>query len=139
MKKFTSLLFIFLLPLLCTAQRGKTGDQTFAHVFPADVESEVSTSMLEVTNEVEHDVIVLLRDQNRKYMRHAYIRNGGSFIFKNLPMTRIFVQFKSKEFYFEQRERTNINFNEKHTFHFFYDASQDGNYFKISEEEFFKL
>ena len=129
----------FLISFTALSQRGKTGDQTFAYRFPQDVISEVSTSMLVVTNEVEHDVIVLLRDQNKNYLRHAYIRKGAKFTFRQLPLTRVFVQFKSLEFYFEQRERTNINFNEKHTFHFFYDASQDGNYFKITEEEFFKL
>lgn len=132
------LFLLLMIPFFCFSQRGKTGDQTYAYRFPADVISEVSTSMLEVTNEVEHDVIVLLRDQNKKYLRHVYIRQGAAFTFKQLPLTRIFVQFKSLEFYFEQRERTHINFNEKHTFHFFYDASADGNYFKITEEEFFK-
>ena len=60
------------------------------------------------------------------------------YVFEKLPITRLYVQFKSKAFYFEDRERTNINFGEKHTFTFFFDASKMGNYFKITEEEFFK-
>ena len=58
------------------------------------------------------------------------------FTLKNLPITRIYVQFKSLEFYFEDKKVCN-NFGEKNIF-FFYDASMDGNYFEISEEEFFK-
>ena len=90
------------------------------------------------SNNVDHDVIVLIRDQSKKYLRHTYIRNGDFFTFKNVPITRLYVQFKSLEFFFEDRERTVINFGEKHTFNFFYDASMEENYFKISEEEFFK-
>lgn len=130
-------LLVLILPLVSFAQRGKTGDKTYAYRFPADVVNEVSNAMLVVKNEVEHDVIVLLRDQRRKYLRHVYIRKNQEYTFKELPLTRIFVQFKSLEFYFEQRERTHINFGEKHTFHFFYDASLEGNYFKITEAEFF--
>ena len=89
-------------------------------------------------NTVEHDIIVLIRDQYRKYVRHVYIRNGERFTLKNLPITRIYVQFKSLEFYFEDKKVSVINFGEKNIFTFFYDASMEGNYFEISEEEFFK-
>ena len=42
-----------------------------------------------------------------------------------------------KEFFYEDKEKTVINFGEKHTFTFFYDASVEGNFIVISEEEFF--
>lgn len=89
-------------------------------------------------NEVDHDIIVLVRDQNKKYLRHVYIRNKEKFTFKDLPITRLYVQFKSKDFYFEDKERTVINFGEKHTFNFFFDPTQLQNYIQITEEEFFK-
>ena len=133
---------LFLFFLLCTSlafsQRGKTGDSTFAHRFPDDVFNTVSNASLEMVNEVDHDIIVVIRDQNKKYLRYVYIRNLERFTFDKLPITRLYVQFKSKEFYYEDRERTNINYGEKHTFNFFFDASKMGNYYQITEEEFFK-
>ena len=123
---------------LAFSQRGKTGDKTFENRFSPDVLSEVSNSSLLLINEVDHDIIVLIRDQNKKYLRHVYIRNNDQYVFKDLPITRLYIQFKSKEFFYEDRERTNINYGERHTFNFFFDASKVGNYYQITEEEFFK-
>ena len=91
-----------------------------------------------MVNEVDHDIIVLVRDQEKKYLRHVYIRNNDEYTFSELPITRLYVQFKSKKFYFEDKDLTVINFGEKHTFSFFFDPKQIQNYFKISVEEFFK-
>ena len=91
-----------------------------------------------MVNEVDHDIIVSVRDQEKKFLRHVYIRNNDQYTFEKLPITRLYVQFKSKDFFYEDRERTNINFGEKHTFNFFFDASKMGNYYQITEEEFFK-
>lgn len=138
MKKTTLIFAILLFTSSVFAQRGKTGDKTFSHRFPPEVFNTVSNASLVLVNEVDHDIIVLIRDQEKKYLRHVYIRNNDTYIFKDLPITRLYVQFKSKDFFYEDLDRTAINFGEKHTFNFFFDASQIGNYFQISEEEFFK-
>ena len=138
MKKTTLIFAILLITGSVFAQRGKTGDKTFSHRFPPEVFNTVSNASLVLVNEVDHDIIVLIRDQEKKYLRHVYIRNNDTYIFKDLPITRLYVQFKSKDFFYEDLDRTAINFGEKHTFNFFFDASQIGNYFQISEEEFFK-
>jgi hypothetical protein len=132
-----TLIFI-LVSTLVFSQRGNTGDKTFAQRLPEDVFNSVSNASLKMINEVDHDIIVLVRDQNKKYLRHVYIRNKEKFTFKDLPITRLYVQFKSKDFYFEDKERTVINFGEKHTFNFFFDPTQLQNYIQITEEEFFK-
>ncbi len=132
------IILILIFPFLLFSQRGETGDEVFKDKFPPNVYNRVSNSSLTISNNVDHDVIVLIRDQAKKYLRHTYIRNGDFFTFRDIPITRLYVQFKSLEFFFEDRERTVINFGEKHTFNFFYDASMEGNYFRISEEEFFK-
>ena len=138
MKKTTLIFAILIITSSVFAQRGKTGDKTFSHRFPPEVFNTVSNASLVLVNEVDHDIIVLIRDQEKKYLRHVYIRNNDTYIFKDLPITRLYVQFKSKDFFYEDLDRTAINFGEKHTFNFFFDASQIGNYFQISEEEFFK-
>ena len=133
-----TLLVLFLSSTLLFSQRGRTGDKTFENRFPEDVSNSVSNASLELVNEVDHDIIVVIRDQRKKYVRHVYIRNREKFIFDKLPISRIYVQFKSKEFFFEDFERTTINFGDKHKFNFFFDPSQKENYFRITEEEFFK-
>ena len=133
-----TLLVLFLSSTLLFSKRGRTGDKTFENRFPEDVSNSISNATLELVNEVDHDIIVVIRDQRKKYVRHVYIRNREKFIFDKLPISRIYVQFKSKEFFFEDFERTTINFGDKHKFNFFFDPSQEENYFRITEEEFFK-
>tara|TARA_B100001059_G_scaffold75841_1_gene73404 strand:- start:1436 stop:1852 length:417 start_codon:yes stop_codon:yes gene_type:complete len=120
------------------AQRGETGDKTFAYRFPEEVINKYTSSSLLVVNTVDHDIIVCVRDQRKKYLNHVYIRNKESYLFKGLPISRIFLQYKSKEFFYEDKQNTVINFGERHTFSFYYDASKAGNFIVISEEDFFK-
>ena len=137
MNKIT-LIVLILSSTLLFSQRGKTGDKTFENRFPENVFNSVSNASLELVNEVDHDIIVVIRDQRKKYVRHAYIRNNEKYTFEKLPISRIYVQFKSKEFFFEDLERTTINFGDKQKFNFFFDPTQKENYFRITEEEFFK-
>ena len=134
------IIFLILTFTVCPifSQRGETGDKTFKNRFPDEVFNAISSSSLELINDVDHDIIVVIRDQRKKFLRHVYIRNNEKFTFEKLPITRLYVQFKSKEFYFEDLERTTINYGDKHRFNFFFDPSQAENYFKITEEEFFK-
>ena len=123
MNKIT-LIVLILSSTLLFSQRGKTGDKTFENRFPENVFNSVSNASLELVNEVDHDIIVVIRDQRKKYVRHAYIRNNEKYTFDKLPISRIYVQFKSKEFFFEDFERTTINFGDKHKFNFFFDPTQ---------------
>jgi hypothetical protein len=133
-----SLIVCFIMiAFLAFSQRGKTGDKTFEDRFPEDALT-FSSASLKMVNEVDHDIIVLVRDQEKKYLRHVYIRNNDEYTFSDLPITRLYVQFKSKEFYFEDKELTVVNFGERHTFNFFFDPTQIQNYIMITEDEFFK-
>ena len=77
--KSMRILFILILTTsLVFAQRGKTGDKTFSHRFPADITNEVSGSSLEILNTVEQDIIIVIRDQYKKYLRHVYVRTNQS-------------------------------------------------------------
>ena len=40
--------------------------------------------------------------------------------------------------YFEDFERTTINYGDQHIFNFYFDPREKENYFLITEEEFFK-
>ena len=132
------LLLLLVVPVCVYSQRGKTGDNTFADRFPADVIAPISNTSLLVKNTVDHDIIVCVRDQYKKYLNHIYIRNNDEYLFTGLPISRIYLQYKSREFYFEDLEKTFIDYGAKHTFTFFYDASMEGNFLIIDEDDFFK-
>ena len=53
---------------LAFSQRGKTGDKTFADRFPQDALT-LSSASLKMVNEVDHDIIVLVRDQEKKFLQ----------------------------------------------------------------------
>ncbi|CAI8181609.1 MAG: Uncharacterised protein [Flavobacteriaceae bacterium] len=130
--------FLMLLTQVLFAQRGQTGDKTFADRYPEDVVNPIAKTYLLVKNTVDHDIIVCVRDQYKNYLNHVYIRNKDEYLFTGMPISRVYLQYKSKEFYFEDTQKTVINFGERHTFTFFYDASMEGNFMVISEEDFFK-
>ena len=136
--KYTFLAILLILPITILAQRGETGDKTFADRFPQDVVAPISNTFLLVKNTVDHDIIVCVRDQYKKYLNHVYIRNNEEYLFTGLPISRVYLQYKSKEFYFEDLQKTVINYGERHTFTFFYDASMEGNFMVIEEDDFFK-
>ena len=136
--KYIFLAALLFTPLSMKAQRGKTGDKTFANLFPPDVIVPISNTFLLVKNTVDHDIIVCVRDQYKKYLNHVYIRNNEEYLFTGLPISRVYLQYKSKEFYFEDLQKTVINYGERHTFTFFYDASMEGNFMVIEEDDFFK-
>lgn len=139
-RSFKHLLFslFFVFSLSISAQRGKTGDKTFANRYPEDVIDPISNTFLLVKNTVDHDIIVCIRDQYKYYLNHVYIRNNEEYQFTGLPISRVYLQYKSKEFYFEDLQNTVINFGERHIFTFFFDSSMEGNFLTISEEDFFK-
>jgi hypothetical protein len=136
--KYTFLAILLTLPITILAQRGETGDKTFVDRFPPDVVAPISNTFLLVKNTVDHDIIVCVRDQYKKYLNHVYIRNNEEYLFTGLPISRVYLQYKSKEFYFEDLQKTVINYGERHTFTFFYDASMEGNFMVIEEDDFFK-
>ena len=136
--KYTFLAILLAFPLTIQAQRGVTGDKTFTDRFPPDIVAPISNSFLLVKNTVDHDIIVCVRDQYKKYLNHIYIRNNEEYLFTGLPISRVYLQYKSKEFYFEDLQKTVINYGERHTFIFFYDASMVGNFMVINEDVFFE-
>ena len=110
-----------------------------AEIKGVDLSLSVSASDLQIIHTaIVQNLVVVIRDQRKKFIRHVYIRNNDQYTFDKLPITRLYVQFKSKEFFFEDLERTTVNYGDRHKFNFFFDPSQDGNYFRITDKEFFK-
>ena len=55
----------------------------------------ISNTFLLVKNTVDHDIIVCVRDQYKKYLNHVYIRNNEEYLFTGLPISRVYLQYKS--------------------------------------------
>ena len=68
MKNFLTFSFM-MCAILAFSQRGMTGDKTFKNRFPAEVFNEVSNASLVLINEVDHDIIVSVRDQEKNFLR----------------------------------------------------------------------
>ena len=58
---------------LAFSQRGITGDKTFSSRFPEDKFNDISNASLEIVNEVDHDIIVVIRDQRKKNISVTFI------------------------------------------------------------------
>ena len=54
------IIIILIFPFLLFSQRGETGDEVFKNKFPPNVYNRVSNSSLTISNNVDHDVIVLI-------------------------------------------------------------------------------
>ena len=83
---------------LAFSQRGITGDKTFSSRFPEDKFNDISNASLEIVNEVDHDIIVVIRDQRKKYIRHVYIRNKEKFRFDNYLLRAYMFNLSQKNF-----------------------------------------
>ena len=134
--KLYFLVLFFFFSFSSIAQRGETGDKTFADRYPPDVNNQTTSTYLKVKNTFDHDIIVCIRDQNKKYLNHIYIRNKDEYVFTDLPISRIYVQYKSKEFFFEDKTFTVINFGERHTFSFFLMLLKQGIFLGLRRRNF---
>ena len=138
MKKY---LFLFIL-LVCNivfAQRPATGEKIFSHKYPSEQINRVSFSSLTVSNTINDDIIVTLRDGGRHYISHVYIRANESYTFENLPVGHFVYQYHNLKMYYESPERIPIYLNNKEFLTFYYSAAAKKIIgFEITEEEFFK-
>ena len=115
--KFSCLVLFFLFSHSLIAQRGQTGDKTFADRYPPDVNNQTTSTYLKVENTVDHDIIVCIRDQNKKYLNHVYIRNNDEYVFTNYQYQE-FMFSTNQEFFL--RNKTFLDCpGEPHIFIFF--------------------
>ena len=47
-----------------------------------------------LTNEIDHDIIALVRGQYDEYLRYVYIRTKEEHIFVDMPITRFYVNLR---------------------------------------------
>lgn len=138
MKKYV-FLFILIVSNYVFAQRPFTGEKIFSNKFPLEQINRVSFSSLTVSNTINDDIIVILRDGARHYISHVYIRAKDSFTFENLPVGHFVYQYHNLKMYFESPHRIPIYLNNKEFLDFYYSAGAKKIIgFEISQQEFFK-
>ena len=138
MKKYL-ILFLLFGSNYVLAQRPTTGEKIFNDRYPAEKINLVSFSSLTVSNTINDDVIVTLRDGGRHYISHVYIRANEHYTFENLPVGHFVYQYHNLKMYYESPKRIPIYLNTEEFLRFYYSAGAKKIIgFEISEEEFFK-
>ena len=138
MKKYI-FLFILFVSNYVFAQRPVTGEKIFSHKYPSEQVNKISFSSLTVSNTINDDIIVTLRDGGRHYISHVYIRANECYTFENLPVGHFVYQYHNLKIYYESPERIPIYLNNKEFLNFYYSAAAKKIIgFEITEEEFFK-
>ncbi len=121
------------------AQRPTTGEQIFKDKFPEEQLNFVSNASLVVSNTIDDDLIVVLRDGGYHYISHVYVRAHDAFVFENLPVGHFVYQYFNLKTYFESPFRIPIYLNYEETLDFYYSTGAKKIIgFEITEEEFFK-
>jgi hypothetical protein len=138
MKKDTLLLILIGINFIF-AQRPLTGEKIFKDKFPSEQINKVSFSTLTVSNTVNDDMIVTLRDGGRHYISHVYVRANESYIFENLPVGHFVYQYHNLKTYFESPERIPVYLNTDEFLEFYYSTGAKKIIgFEITKEEFFQ-
>jgi len=138
MKPLLSLIFC----LICCnlfGQRPKTGKKIYLEKYPLEQINYVSNASLVVSNTVDEDMIVVLRDGGYHFISHVYLRAYDSYVFENLPVGHFVYQYYNLKNYYESPERIPINLDSEQYLDFYYSTGAKKIIgFEITEEEFFR-
>lgn len=138
MKKYI-VLFFLVVGHYVSAQRPLTGEKIFSDKFPPEQINTVSFSSLTVSNTIDDDIIVTLRDGGRHYVSHVYIRAKETYTFEDLPVGHFVYQYHNLKMYYESPERIPIHLNNEDFLSFYYSTGAKKIIgFEITKEEFFK-
>ena len=138
MKRLQAIIFLLLCGVMF-GQRPQTGDKIYQERYPAEQMNYVSNASLVVSNTIDDDMIVVLRDGGYHFISHVYVRAHDSYVIKNLPVGHFIYQYFNLETYFESPERIPIDIESEQYLNFFYSTGAKKIIgFEISEEAFFQ-
>ncbi len=136
-----SLIIIFLLSggFFCYSQRPFTGQKIFEKQYPVEQINKLANASLLVSNTLNEDIILTLRDGGRHYITHIYVRAFQEFEIEDLPVGHFVYQYHNLKRYYESPERIPIGLNEQGYLDFFFSGGATKIIgFEITKEEFFK-
>ena len=138
MKKILIIL-IFLFSFFNYSQRPLTGPKIFKKQYPIEQTNKLTNASLLVSNTLNEDIILTLRDGGRHYITHVYVRAFQEFEIEDLPVGHFVYQYHNLKRYFESPERIPIGLNEQGKLDFFFSGGATKIIgFEITKEEFFK-
>ena len=138
MKNFFVVVF-FLISFFSFSQRPITGQKIFKKKYPLEQINKLTNASLLVSNTLNEDIILTLRDGGRHYITHVYVRAFQEFEIEDLPVGHFVYQYHNLKRYYESPERIPIGLNEQGYLDFFFSGGATKIIgFEISKEEFFK-
>ena len=138
MKKLL-IIFIFLFSFFNYSQRPLTGQKIFKKQYPIEQINKLTNASLLVSNTLNEDIIITLRDGGRHYITHVYVRAFQEFEIEDLPVGHFVYQYHNLKRYYESPERIPIGLNEQGYLDFFFSGGATKIIgFEIKKEEFFK-
>ena len=132
-------IFGFLICFFSFSQRPLTGQKIFKKQYPVEQINKLANASLLVSNTLDEDIILTLRDGGRHYITHVYVRAFQEFEIEDLPVGHFVYQYHNLKRYYESPERIPIGLNERGFLDFFFSGGATKIIgFEISKEEFFK-
>ena len=133
------IILIFLFGLISYSQRPLTGQKIFKKQYPVEQINKLTNASLLVSNTLNEDIILTLRDGGRHYITHVYVRAFQEFEIEHLPVGHFVYQYHNLKRYYESPERIPIGLNERGFLDFFFSGGATKIIgFEITKEEFFK-
>ena len=133
------IILIFLIGLVSYSQRPFTGQKIFKKQYPVEQINKLTNASLLVSNTLNEDIILTLRDGGRHYITHVYVRAFQEFEIEDLPVGHFVYQYHNLKRYYESPERIPIGLNERGFLDFFFSGGATKIIgFEITKEEFFK-
>ena len=121
------------------SQRPITGQKIFKKQYPVEQINKLTNASLLISNTLNEDIILTLRDGGRHYITHVYVRAFQEFEIEDLPVGHFVYQYHNLKRYYESPERIPIDLNERGFLDFFFSGGATKIIgFEISKEEFFK-
>ncbi len=133
------IILILLFSFLNYSQRPLTGQKIFKKQYPIEQINKLTNASLLVSNTLNEDIILTLRDGGRHYITHVYVRAFQEFEIEDLPVGHFVYQYHNLKRYYESPERIPIGLNEQGSLDFFFSGGATKIIgFEITREEFFK-
>ena len=130
---------LFFFSFLAVSQRPLTGEKIFKNKYPNEQINLLAEATLLVSNSLEDDIIVTLRDGGGHYITHLYLRAFEKYLIQNLPVGHFIYQYHNLKLFYESPERIPIIVGSKAYLDFYFSAgSKRVIGFEISKDDFFR-
>tara|TARA_A100001015_G_C14421914_1_gene493241 strand:- start:32 stop:460 length:429 start_codon:yes stop_codon:yes gene_type:complete len=132
-------IILFFSSFFSVSQRPLTGEKIFKNKYPNEQFNLLAEASLLVSNSLEDDIIVTLRDGGGHYITHLYLRAFEKYLIQNLPIGHFIYQYHNLKLFYESPERIPIVVGSKAYLDFYFSAgSKRVIGFEISRDDFFR-